>query len=69
VTEFSFNPDSCQSKANSAKLRFLMFKNPQSAIRNPQSSHGPTESRPTVMANPQSAIRNPQSSAVALIRA
>ena len=28
---------------------------------NPQSSHGSTESRPTVEANPQSAIRNPQS--------
>jgi hypothetical protein len=29
------------------------FLNPQSAIRNPQSSHGSTESRPTLKENPQ----------------
>jgi len=40
--------------------------NPQSEIRNPQSSNGSTESRPTVQDNPQSPIPNPQSVAVAL---
>jgi len=30
------------------------------SVQNPQSSHGSTESRPTVESNPQSAIRNPQ---------
>jgi dTDP-glucose 4,6-dehydratase len=34
------------------------WQNPQSAIRNPRSSHGSTESRPTSTSNPQSAIHN-----------
>jgi hypothetical protein len=47
----------------SAKADVLFCGNPQSlraGSRNPQSSHGSTESRPTVRDNPQSAIRNPQ---------
>jgi len=49
-----------RSQRSEARGQRSEVRNPQSEIRNPKSSHGSTESRPTVIGNPKSAIRNPQ---------